>query len=53
MKIDFKKYLRVLQVARKPSKDEFLATAKISLLGLAIIGFVGFVVFIIGVFTGI
>ena len=33
---------RVLKVLRKPGKEEFLTTAKVSALGLAIIGFIGF-----------
>jgi protein transport protein SEC61 subunit gamma and related proteins len=40
-----KRYVRVLQVARKPSKDEFLASAKISLLGLFVIGIIGFLIY--------
>lgn len=53
MKIDFKKYLRVIQVARKPGKDEFTASAKISLIGLIIIGAIGFIIFLLWVLSGI
>jgi len=48
--INIKKYVRVLQVARKPSKDEFSASAKISFAGLLIIGAIGFAVFLLMVF---
>ncbi len=53
MRINFKKYLRVLQVARKPSKEEFVASSKICTIGIIIIGAVGFVIFIIAALTGI
>ncbi len=35
---------RVLQVARKPDGDEYLAIAKITGMGILIIGIVGFVI---------
>jgi protein transport protein SEC61 subunit gamma-like protein len=41
-----KNYKRVMQIARKPNREEFLSTGKICALGLALIGFVGFVIFI-------
>ncbi|MBI4019715.1 MAG: protein translocase SEC61 complex subunit gamma [Candidatus Aenigmarchaeota archaeon] len=47
------KYRRVLQVARKPSRDEFVTSAKISSIGIALIGVIGFVIFIAFVFAGI
>ena len=40
-----KRYVRVLQVARKPGKDEFIASSKICVLGLFLIGIIGFAVF--------
>ena len=40
-------YRRVLDVARKPDKDEFLRTAKVAALGVGIIGLVGFVIFVL------
>lgn len=48
-----KQYARVLQIARKPSKDEFLTAGKISAIGLAIIGFIGFIIFAIFIITGL
>ena len=46
LKETFRKYMRVLQVARKPSKDEFMTTGKMSGLGLFLIGFIGFLIFV-------
>jgi len=36
---------RVVQVARKPNKFEFTSTSKICAIGLVLIGFIGFVIF--------
>lgn len=38
-------YLRVLRLARKPSREEFTMIAKISMAGIAIIGTLGFVIY--------
>jgi protein transport protein SEC61 subunit gamma-like protein len=46
-------YKRVLQIARKPSKDEFLTSSKITSLGLVLIGFIGFVIFLAFILIGI
>lgn len=35
---------RVLRVARKPGKDEYLDVAKVTGLGILLIGLVGFVI---------
>jgi len=48
-----KKYRRVLQIARKPSRDEFIASSKISALGMGIVGLIGFAIFMVFVFLGI
>jgi protein transport protein SEC61 subunit gamma-like protein len=40
-------YLRVLRVARKPTKDEFLSSAKVCGLGMGLIGLVGFLMFVV------
>ncbi|HDD46334.1 MAG TPA: protein translocase SEC61 complex subunit gamma [Candidatus Aenigmarchaeota archaeon] len=39
-------YTRVLQIARKPDKEEFVLTSKICAIGLFIIGVIGFSIFI-------
>jgi protein transport protein SEC61 subunit gamma-like protein len=38
---------RVLRLARKPRKDEFIAVAKVTGIGLVIIGALGFIIRII------
>jgi len=47
------KYWRVLQIARKPSKEEFLSSGKICSLGMVVIGAIGFVIFLAFAFSGI
>lgn len=42
-------YRRVLQISKKPSKDEFLDTARICAIGVAVIGVVGFILYLISV----
>lgn len=48
-----RKYRRVLQIARKPGKDEFVSTSKICALGVFVIGFVGFAIFLVFVLLGL
>jgi protein transport protein SEC61 subunit gamma-like protein len=49
----FAKCKRVWMVLKKPSKDEFTKVAKISAVGILIIGFIGFIVsLIMKIFTG-
>ncbi len=38
-------YMRVLRLARKPSREEFNMIAKISMAGIGLIGTLGFVVY--------
>jgi len=40
----FKECRRVLRVTRKPNKDEFKTIVKVSGLGMAIIGLIGFLI---------
>ena len=49
----FRRYMRVLHVARKPSKEEFVTTGKMSALGIFIIGIIGFVIFLAFAITGL
>ncbi len=42
-----KQCVRVLRVASKPKKREFLMTAKICALGIIILGLIGFIVYAI------
>ncbi len=46
-------YKRVLQIARKPGKDEFISTTKISLAGMGIIGVIGFGIYLVFILTGL
>lgn len=41
-----RQYRRVLFITRKPSKDEFIGAGKICLLGIFLIGLIGFGIFI-------
>jgi protein transport protein SEC61 subunit gamma-like protein len=38
-------YMRVLRLARKPSREEFTMIAKISMAGIGLIGTLGFVIY--------
>jgi len=53
IKETFRKYRRVLRIARKPSKDEYIGASKICAIGILIIGLIGFVIFLIFVLLGI
>jgi len=43
---------RVLRIERKPDKNEYLQVAKITGLGIVLIGFIGFLILLVGVFLG-
>ena len=47
----FRKYIRVLRVARKPTKEEFTGAGKICSIGIALIGFIGFALLLVLVFV--
>jgi protein translocase SEC61 complex gamma subunit len=57
LKLDVKakisEWRRVLQVARKPDREEMLSSSKICMLGIALIGFIGFAIFILFAFIGL
>ena len=44
---------RVLRVSRKPGKDEYLTIAKVTGLGIVLIGLVGFLIQVIASLLGI
>ena len=44
MRHALKEYWRVLRLTKKPSGDEFKTIVKISSLGIAIIGMIGFLI---------
>jgi protein transport protein SEC61 subunit gamma and related proteins len=41
-----KESIRVLRVTKKPNKDEYLGIVKVTGLGIAIIGTIGFLIFL-------
>jgi protein translocase SEC61 complex gamma subunit len=57
MKIDIKgklsEWRRILQIARKPDRDEFVMSSKICVLGIVVIGTVGFAMFLAFSFLGV
>jgi len=42
-----KSYFRVLKLSRKPSREEFLMISKVAGAGILLIGFVGFVLYVL------
>lgn len=46
------KYGRVLQMARKPSADEFSKVVQVTAIGLLLLGAVGFVIYLVFQFAG-
>ena len=44
-----KEYVRVLKISKKPSKEEFMFTAKVCAIGTIVVGFVGFVLYLFSV----
>ena len=43
----FREYKRVLSITRKPNMNEFQAVVKVTGLGMAIIGLIGFSIFVV------
>ena len=44
---------RVLKVSRKPDKQEYLELAKVTSIGVVIIGVIGFIIVILGSLIGL
>jgi protein transport protein SEC61 subunit gamma-like protein len=42
-----KQYIRILQLTRKPSMDEFLMISKVAGAGILLIGVIGFIIYLI------
>lgn len=42
-----KGYKRVVDIARKPEKDEFISSAKITGTGIILLGAIGFIIFLL------
>jgi len=41
----FRKYIRVLKLARTPTRDEFTKIAMVAAAGILLIGLIGFVIY--------
>ena len=46
-------YVRILSIAKKADKDEFVDTVRICGIGIGLVGAVGFIFYLISVFIGI
>ena len=53
IKAKIKEYIRIMQIARKPGKDEFVISAKVCALGMIVVGLIGFLIFITFILSGI
>ncbi len=42
----FRKYLRVLKLARTPTREEFTKIATVAAAGVLIVGLIGFIVYV-------
>jgi protein transport protein SEC61 subunit gamma-like protein len=47
LKNKIENFKRVVSVSRKPSKEEFFSSAKVTATGIVMIGAIGFVIFLI------
>jgi protein transport protein SEC61 subunit gamma-like protein len=43
----FRKYLRVLKLARTPTRDEFIKIATVAAAGILLIGLIGFIIYVL------
>ena len=57
MKLDLKRKIqewkRVLSITKKPSREEFVASAKVTGIGMLLIGLVGFLIYLFGKLTNV
>ncbi|RLI01614.1 protein translocase SEC61 complex subunit gamma [Candidatus Bathyarchaeota archaeon] len=44
---NLKEYLNVLKMTRKPDRDEFTTTTKVALVVMFIVGFIGFLIYLL------
>ncbi|MBU5574887.1 MAG: protein translocase SEC61 complex subunit gamma [Candidatus Aenigmatarchaeota archaeon] len=40
-------YKRTIEIAKKPDKEEFIYSAKVTVIGIGIIGIIGFILFVL------
>jgi len=45
--LKLKEYIRVLKLTRKPTREEFSVIAKVAGAGILIIGFIGFIIYLL------
>ncbi len=43
----FRKYIRVLKLARRPTKDEFWKISAVAAIGIGLIGVLGFLIYLL------
>ncbi|MDY6777343.1 MAG: protein translocase SEC61 complex subunit gamma [Candidatus Nanohaloarchaea archaeon] len=48
IKSKLKEYRRVLKITKKPDREEFMMSAKVTGLGILLIGLIGFIIYLIG-----
>ena len=53
LKSFLKECIRVLQITKKPSKEEYKAIVKVTGIGIVLIGALGFIISIAGTLLGI
>jgi protein transport protein SEC61 subunit gamma-like protein len=46
-------YKRVLKITHKPSREDFVSAVRICTIGMLVMGMIGFLVYLIAVFTGL
>ncbi len=42
-------YKRVLKVAKKPTKEEFMYISKICVIGMSVVGIIGFILYVFSI----
>lgn len=45
--LSLSEYIRVLKLTRKPTKEEFTIIAKVAGAGILLIGFIGFIIYLL------
>jgi len=53
LKEKIKEYIRVIKVNKKPSKENFFETLKICAIGIAILGAIGLVFYMVSILLGL
>ncbi len=45
--LNLSEYIRVLKLTRKPTREEFTVIAKVAGAGILLIGFIGFIIYLL------